>query len=137
VRDPGGQVAGWYLYYLEPGGVGEVLQFGARPASVPGVLNCLFHEARSHGAVAVAGELEPRFTKEIATSRCQFTWPGYAVVAQSRNPELLNAIHRGDAFLTRLEGEWWARFSDRRWPLEEASPDVQIQRVTEAAGTPG
>ena len=25
-------------------------------------------------------------------------------------PELMAAIHRGDAFLSRLEGEWWLRF---------------------------
>ena len=24
--------------------------------------------------------------------------------------ELLNAVHSGDAFLTRLEAEWWTRF---------------------------
>ncbi len=137
VREPGGQIAGWYLYYLDPGGVGQVLQFGARPASVRRVLNSLFQEARSQGAVAVSGELEPRFMKEIATSRCEFTWPGYAVLAQSRNPDLLNAVHRGDAFLTRLEGEWWARFSDRMWSLEEPPQDVQMRQIAEVAGTPG
>jgi hypothetical protein len=30
----------------------------------------------------------------------------------SRNEKLLNAIYHGDAFLSRLEGEWWMRFCD-------------------------
>jgi hypothetical protein len=28
------------------------------------------------------------------------------MLIQSKNAEILNAIHRGDAFLTQLEGEW-------------------------------
>jgi hypothetical protein len=116
-----GEMVGWFLYYLKPGAVGQVLQFGARPNAVHKVLNCLFSKARSEGAIAVSGELEPRHTKEIAASRCTLACPGYAVLAQSRDPDLLNAIHRGDAFLTRLDGEWWARFSDPEWSLIEAA----------------
>jgi hypothetical protein len=37
------------------------------------------------------------------------------VLAQSRNPAILQAVQLGDAFLSRLEGEWWARFSDPDW----------------------
>ena len=130
VRDAGGQTAGWYLYYSNPGRVAQVLQFGARPDRVSQVLNCLFHEARRHGAVAVSGGMETRFTKEIASGRCGFAWPGYAVVVHSRNTEILNAVHRGDAFLTRLEGEWWARFSDAEWEPEKPGP---WKRLAESA----
>ena len=31
----------------------------------------------------------------------------YTLITHSRNPEIVNAIHRGDAFLTQLDGEWW------------------------------
>jgi hypothetical protein len=119
VREPTGELAGWYLYYLEPGGVGQVLQFGARPNAATRVLDCLFYQALKQGAVAVSGQLEPRFTKALSASRCDFDWSGFAVVAQSRNTALLSAIHEGDAFLSRLEGEWWARFSDPEWSREE------------------
>jgi hypothetical protein len=34
----------------------------------------------------------------------------YWTLIHSQQPELLDAIHRGDAFLTRLEGEWCMRF---------------------------
>jgi hypothetical protein len=131
VLDPGGSVLGWYLCYVKPGAVAQVLQFGARPNSVQRVLNCLFHRARSEGAVAISGELEPRHTRELAASRCEFGWPGCAVVAQSRDTELLNAIHRGDAFVSRLEGEWWARFSDAEWAQDEPARGMPAGEVSE------
>jgi hypothetical protein len=128
VREPSGELAGWYLYYLKPGGVGQVLQFGARPNAVGRVLDCLFYQALGEGAVAVSGQLEPRFTKALAASRCNFDWSGFAVVAQSRNPELVTAIHEGDAFLSRLEGEWWARFSDPEWSRDQPAPEDERPR---------
>ena len=126
VRTPGGDIAGWYLYYLERGGVGQVLQFGARRDAVRSVLNSLFHRAREEGAIAISGELDPRYMKEIATTRCQFACPGYSVLAHSRNADILNAVHAGNAFLTRLEGEWWARFSDPEWTLKGPPPTVPV-----------
>lgn len=114
VRDANGEIMGWYLYYIKPGEVSQVLQFGGRPKAIRTVLNRLFYQAWKQGALAVSGELEPRFAKELAESRCGFTWPG-GVLMQSRNRDILNAIHQGNAFLTRLEGEWWARFSDPGW----------------------
>lgn len=114
VREPGGEVAGWYLYYVEPGQVSEVLQFGGRPKAIRMVLSDLIADAWKHGAVAVSGEMEPRFAKELGKERCGFAWTG-GVLAQSRRPEILQSIQLGDAFLSRLEGEWWARFSDPEW----------------------
>ena len=107
-----GLTVGWYLYYVDPGGVAQVLQFGARQKFVEQVLNSLFHDAWKLGAVGVSGKLEFRYAKELAKARCGFVWPGYGTVVHARNRELLNAIAHGDAFLSRLEGEWWARFSD-------------------------
>ena len=114
VREAGGEIAGWYLYYVKPGQVAEVLQFGGRPKLVRLVLNQLLSDAWRQGAVAVSGGLEPKFAKELGKERCGFSWTG-SVLAQSRHPEILQAIQLGDAFLSRLEGEWWARFSDPDW----------------------
>ena len=115
LRDSRGEIIGWYLYYLKPGQIGEVLQFGGRPKTIQKVLNHLFYDAWRQGAVALSGETEPRFAKDLAKARCEFALPGYGVLMQSKNPDLLNAVHRGNAFLSRLEGEWWARFSDPGW----------------------
>src|SRR5262249_45914256 len=120
VRDASGDLAGWYLYYLEHGGMGHVLQFGARPNAAARVLDCLFYQALGGGAVGVAGQLEPRFTRILSSCRCHFDWSGFALVVQSRYKELLNAIYEGDAFFSRLEGEWWARFSDPERSRDDA-----------------
>ncbi len=119
VRRLGGEILGWYLYYLQPGEVAQVLQFGGQPGAIHGVLDTLAGDALRQGAVALAGQVEPRFAVELADRGCNFALPGKTpgiwAVAHSKNAALLDAIHRGDAFLTRLEGEWWARFSDPLW----------------------
>jgi hypothetical protein len=130
VREPNGDIAGWYLYYFRRGAVSEVLQFGARRKRGAEVLNCLFYEARARGAVAISGGFEPRFAKELTAGRCQFSWPGCAVVVQSRNREIMDAVHQGDAHLSRLEGEWWARFSDAGWAPDEPGPEKAVLGVT-------
>jgi hypothetical protein len=114
VRENNGDIAGWYIYYVEPGRVSEVLQFGGRPKSISKVLNDLIADAWNQGAAAVSGEMEPRYVKELGKERCHFVWTG-GVLAQSSNPAILQAVQLGDAFLSRLEGEWWARFSDPDW----------------------
>jgi hypothetical protein len=136
VHEPGGGVLGWYLYYVKPGAIAQVLQFGARPRAVRKVLNCLFYQARSEGAVAISGGLEPRYTRDLAASRCEFGWPGCAVVAHTRDTALLNALHRGDAFVSRLEGEWWARFSDADWARSEPKRGPAVEQVTEPEALP-
>lgn len=128
VREARGSIAGWFIYYVAPGEVAQVLQFGGRPRAIRNVLKHLFRHAWERGAVAISGQFAPRFAAELARARCQFVWPGYGVLAQSRDPQILGAILQGDAFLTRLEGEWWARFSDPEWsmhgvPLGAAAPD--------------
>jgi hypothetical protein len=115
LRDGRGDRVGWFLYYARRGGIAQVLQFGGQPRRIRSVLQCLFRDAGAQGAVAVSGGFEPRYMKDLARSRARFSWPAYAVVVRSRRPELAQAVHRGDAFLTRLEGEWWARFSDPTW----------------------
>ncbi len=130
VRDTNGEIAGWYLYYLKKGDIGQVLQLGGKPKAIRKVLDRLFYQAWRQGAVAISGELEPRFVRELAASRCRFGQSGYSVLVQARNRDLLHAIFRGDAFLSRLEGEWWARFSDQEWSLEvPASQDSRTLRT--------
>jgi hypothetical protein len=109
VLHAGGEACGWYLYYLNPGGVSQVLQFAAQRQSISHVLHCLFFDAYRHGSVALSGRIEPRYIQELSESHCWFRCGSWTLV-QSRDPELLHTIHSGDGFLTRLEGEWWTRF---------------------------
>jgi hypothetical protein len=110
VRDAQGGVAGWHLYYVKPGGIAEVLQIAARPECIDLVLDHLFFHAWRDGAVAVSGRLEPRLFKALANKHCFFHAGGSRTLVHSRNQALLDVLYRGDAFFSRLEGEWWMRF---------------------------
>jgi hypothetical protein len=113
VRTRTGEVAGWYLYCGDHGGIGDVLQVGATDERVGDVLDHLFAQAWREGAVALIGRVDPRFMSAFAARKCLFHHRGYWTLVHSRDPQLLDAIRQGDAFLTRLEGEWCMRFQVR------------------------
>jgi hypothetical protein len=107
VRDPAGPIVGWYMYYLKPGGISEVVQIGARRTFLSDVLDHLFHHAWHGGAAAVSGQMDPAAFQALSAKVCIFHHDGRSwFLLHSRHPEVLHAIHRGDAFLSRLEGEW-------------------------------
>jgi hypothetical protein len=108
-------VRGWYVYYLNPGGAGQVLQLVSTPESFSLVLKHVLEKLREQGATMVSGRLDPRYLHDFAREQCQFT-AGSAVLARASDPAVLEAIYKGDAWLSRLEGEWWNGF--RRFLLE-------------------
>jgi len=120
LRGPDGSIHGWYLYYVRRGGVAQVLQYGGKRGELGKVLKHLFEHARRQGAVALSGQLDPSYLRELTHARCHIAWPGYSVVIHSKTAGLADAIHRGDAFLSRLDGEWWACFSDPKWSLKDS-----------------
>ncbi|HKQ75624.1 MAG TPA: hypothetical protein VJ810_18140 [Blastocatellia bacterium] len=105
VRDSHGDIAGWFMYYLKPGGTSVVFQFVARKNATNEILDHLFNHASRHGSVAITGRLHPRYMHELSEKLCYFHRRGSWVLVHSNIGELLNIIHRGDAFLTGLEGE--------------------------------
>jgi hypothetical protein len=112
LRNSQREAVGWYLYFLEPGGgIGKVLQLGARGDCADMVFDHLCRHASDHGAIAISGQLDPVFFHTLAARDCVFHHDGgSSFLVHSRNPEILQAIHHGDAFLSRLEGEWWINF---------------------------
>ncbi|MDB5358193.1 MAG: hypothetical protein JWN24_4646 [Phycisphaerales bacterium] len=109
-RDARGRTAGWYLYYLKPGGASQVVQIGARDGSAGDLLDSLFHDASAGGSTAVCGQFDPTLIRELSDRHCDFRCRSLGVLVHSRNKDLLQAILRGDACLSRLEGEWCLRF---------------------------
>lgn len=103
---------GWYLYYLKPGGVGEVVQIAARDGCFDPVLKQLMADAWNSGATMLHGRVEPRFAQELSDRHCWLRLEGPWTLIHSRHADILAAIQDGDAFLSRLEGEWWMRFQD-------------------------
>ncbi len=110
VRDAGGEIAGWYLYAATRGGIAEVIQLGAREGSIGAVLDHLSAQAWRDGIVGLIGRLDPRSVGEFTARRCFFHHRGYWTLVHARDPRVLTALQRGDAFVTRLEGEWCLRF---------------------------
>jgi hypothetical protein len=111
VRNPKQETLGWYMYYLVRDGVGAVVQLGAREGCAEQVFDHLCHHAAGQGAIAISGQVDPAFFHALAARDCLFHHDGgSSFLVHSRHPEILHAIHRGDAFLTRMEGEWWISF---------------------------
>jgi hypothetical protein len=107
IKDRDGNVLGWYLYYLRPGGISQVLQIIARERDVADVLDHLLHHARVNGSTALQGRAESTLLEVLSERSCLFHASGYRVLAHARREAILHAIDSGQAFLSRLDGDWW------------------------------
>jgi hypothetical protein len=108
VRNARGQTAGWYVYFCRPGGMGVVVQLGAKEHCAEEVLEHLFHHAAARGVVALSGQVDPALFHAYSRKNCMFHHDGRSwMLFHSRHPQLRQAIDRGQAYVTRLEGEWW------------------------------
>jgi hypothetical protein len=110
LRNDQREIVGWYLYSVNHDGIGEVLQIAARKHTVHDVLDHLFYDAWHRGVTALIGRLDPTFIQELSDKYCLFHRRGSWTLIHSKRPEALEFVNRGDAFLTRLEGEWSLRF---------------------------
>lgn len=113
LRDGSGAIAGWYLYYAN-GGTSKVLQLHAQEGAERAVLDHLFRDAWRRGSTAIEGRMEPRLARFLGERHCIFHSTSMYALIQARQPETLAALARGDAFFSRLEGEWWMRFNGER-----------------------
>jgi hypothetical protein len=102
---------GYFVYFAKPGGVGQVLQVGGRSEAFGEVLRALAAHAKQQGAIALSGRLDPRYLTEIS-GPSSFKHTGNWLLVHSRDATIERAIHLGDAFLTRLESEWWLPFHE-------------------------
>ncbi len=101
------RAVGWYLAYLNPEGQSEVVQAGAL-GPMAEVVAQLYWEAWRCGSVAVSGQLDPPSVRAYSDGRCLFHDGGGSwTLVHARDSDVAGAIHRGDAFLSRLESEWW------------------------------
>ncbi len=106
LRDEAGKIVGWYIYYRTRGGFGGVAQVGGEKKRMKEVLDHLFYDAWSHGAIALQGVVDRQLIPDFSEKNCFFTCRGGWTVAQSPKPHLLGVLNNGDAFLSRLDGEW-------------------------------
>jgi hypothetical protein len=126
----GGRIAGWFLYFLNAG-TSKVLQLAARPGSEDAVLAHLLQHAWRRGSRAIEGRMEPRFARAVSRQHCSVFQPGVYVVAHARNNELLGALGAGNAFFSRLEGEWWTRPAGEAQPAQPRRRPLQFKLAPE------
>lgn len=108
VYEDGDQMAGWFIYYKNPGGVSEVLQMQAKPGKEQQVLTMLVNRVRQQGAVGIAGRLEPEWSATVPNTLSCIYSPGRVwMLAHSNDKEIIQAFKGGNAFITRLEGDMW------------------------------
>jgi hypothetical protein len=104
------EIAGWCLYYLNPGGISEVIHLYAKRRFAGGVLNHLVYRAWQQGATVLSGRMEPQWMPTFSDRHCPFVCGPQWLVVHSRQPELVQAFHRGDVSFSRLDGEWCCHF---------------------------
>ncbi|MGB2605379.1 MAG: condensation domain-containing protein [Candidatus Sulfotelmatobacter sp.] len=112
LRDDGNRILGWYLYYLKPGRVGQVVQIGGERQFAKDVLDHLFYDAWSHGAIGLHGTVQSNRMGEFSEKNCFFTCRSGWTIANSPRHDLLDMLNAGDVFLSRLDGEWCLNFND-------------------------
>ena len=110
VRDASGTAVGWYLYYVNAGDIGQVVHVAAAPGRYGEVLDHLFYDAWKRGAIAVRGRFMPKHCAELEAKRCVIGRDEPWTIVHSHRPEILAAVGRGDALLSRLDGEFWMTF---------------------------
>ena len=106
VRDGRQEPAGWFLYFLESQGQADVVQLVARKNATGAVFQALLADASNAGAAMVSGRLEPGMVTEMSARHCFFREAGLWTLVHTKQAEILDAILAGNAFLSRLEGEW-------------------------------
>jgi len=100
-------VAGWYVCQLHKGGFCRVLQFAAPERKAAVVLDRLRRGALEMGAAGIYGRLEPRLVGPLSEQRTLLQLSPGRLLVTARDDAVVDAIVRGDALLTRMDGEWW------------------------------
>lgn len=115
LRTARGDLAGWYVYYLNPGGVSRVFALDAREERTGEVLDHLFSHADAAGAAAVIGRLEPRLRAPLVAREAFVHAGGSLLMVHSKDASLMDDALLGRLSFSRLEGEnwyWWGLISD-------------------------
>jgi hypothetical protein len=100
------RLLGWYVAYIKPQGMSQVIAIMATRGQLGTVLDCLFADAWHAGADAVEGRLEAQLYEPLSRRGC-WLHHGARALFHSRDPEVLAAISLGRSALTRLDGEYW------------------------------
>jgi len=120
VRGAAGDIAGWYVAFLNPGRVSRVFALEASTRHLDGVVDHLFVQADAAGAGALIGRLAPRLRRPMVARGCLVHAGGSLQMVHARDQTLLDDVELGRASLSRLDGEnwfWWDIAHRSRTPM--------------------
>ena len=104
LRNSHGELLGWYMYFISPRRIAELVHLAATDESARVVLDCLFADAFDDGCAAVRGRMMPRLIPQLATQDTFFHHGAWTTV-HSKHKELLDAFQYGQAYMMYLDGE--------------------------------
>lgn len=106
VLDERGGARGWFVYHANPDGYNGVLALRAVPGGTRQTLAGLLRDAHVSGAAdGTVGRLDADLLGAVADRGATLT-PGPWTFAYSTDPRIAQALVAGDAFFTRLDGEF-------------------------------
>ena len=84
-----------------------MLQIAATERHAASVVAHCVHRSRAAGAAALYGRVEPRLLPALAQRPCLFRFAPGQLLVHARRGEIVDSIVKGNALLTRMDGEWW------------------------------
>lgn len=106
VPDERGGTRGWFVYHGNPDGYNGVLALRSVPGGAHRTLDSLLRDAHlSGGATRTVGRLDPGILGAVADRGAELS-PGPWTFAYSTDPRIALSLVAGDAFFTRLDGEF-------------------------------
>jgi len=102
-----GHIVGAFACQTRRGGACRVLAAYCSVRDAPLVLAAVRAHAEANGAAAIFGRVEPHLMAALWQRRILIRFGGGRMLVQSDDARLESAPARGNAILTRFDGEWW------------------------------
>lgn len=111
LRRSSNAIVGWYLYFLKPRGISQVVALQAGRDQLDTVFDHLASHAFARGAGILAGQANREMIGTLSRRHGLMHQPADTwQLVHSRWPDLLQDIHAGDAAFSRLESDWWITY---------------------------
>ena len=102
-----GELIGFFVYVIRQDGEAEVVQLAALPRREDLTFGHLIHHAVGEGGTVLRGRFDRRLAPLISERELPLTLGQPWTVVRSGRPELAAQFLNGNAFLSRLDAEWW------------------------------
>jgi hypothetical protein len=102
-----GEAIGCFVYAIRQDGEADVVQLAALRGREGLTFDHLTLHAHSNGGTVLRGRLDRRFARLISERRLPVTIGQPWTVVRSGRPDVTAQFLNGNAFLSRLDSEWW------------------------------